>query len=379
MPNPTIDQLAFSSGRVNPFEIADAWKHRSGCKQHHRSGLLIMQNLHALASFPAGLSYLLGTERTWGSPLFFTIETINACNFRCVYCPQSNELAHLAAGRGVMDLKDFRRIIANLQSAFDIRSVSLQRDGEPLLNPRIHEYVAHLTQHGIAAGFSSNCSRLNDEVIGHLLDAGLRRIKTDFCADPERYELLRVRGRWQETLDGVRRLLAIAEKKSLPLTIGITDLGTHGASRAESRRSIAEVRNLFSPWQNRVVVIPVCFHNALGQSLINLGGYQQESRKSRYCRCHQPWVNMTVDFAGRVVCCGRDLRSELVLGNLLEQSASEIWNGDPIRKLRRALIDRHPETIGTCRACDVPWSGSYSGRYPWEKVVSFFFKPFFKM
>jgi hypothetical protein len=31
-PNPTIDQLAFSGGRINPFEIADAWKHRSGSR-----------------------------------------------------------------------------------------------------------------------------------------------------------------------------------------------------------------------------------------------------------------------------------------------------------------------------------------------------------
>jgi len=362
-------------------EDADNRKWRIGTlvEFHPGPGISMMQNLHFLGAFPTGLSYLIGTERNWGPPIVVTIETINICNFRCVYCPQSNELAHLAAGRGVMALTDFRRIVANLQSAFTIRSVSLQRDGEPLLNRRIDEYVAHLTQHGIAAGFSSNCSRLNDEIIGRLLDAGLRRVKTDFCADPERYERLRIRGRWQETLDGIRRLLAVAAKRSVPLKVCITDLGTHAVSAEESRRAIAKLRALFAPWQDRVVVIPVRFHNALGQSLVNLGGHSEKPRRGRYCRCHQPWVNVTVDFAGRVVSCCRDLRSEVVLGNLLEQSISEIWNGESMRRLRRALIERRPDTVPTCRVCDVPWSGSYSGRSPWEKGVSFFFKPFFKL
>jgi radical SAM protein with 4Fe4S-binding SPASM domain len=84
-------------------------------------------------------------------------------------------------------------------------------------------------------------------------------------------------------------------------------------------------------------------------------------------------VNFTVDFAGRVVGCCRDLRSEYVLGNLLERPASEIWNGDRMVGLRRALSEKRPEAINICKACDVPRHGSYSGRTPLEKVRNFFF------
>jgi len=80
-----------------------------------------------------------------------------------------------------------------------------------------------------------------------------------------------------------------------------------------------------------------------------------------------------VDFAGRVVGCCRDLRSEYALGNLLEQPASEIWNGERMMQLRRALSEKRPEDINICKACDVPWHGSYSGRTPLEKVRNFFF------
>jgi hypothetical protein len=42
-----------------------------------------MHNLRHLNRVTTGLSYLLQRDRVWGQPVFFTIETINTCNFRC--------------------------------------------------------------------------------------------------------------------------------------------------------------------------------------------------------------------------------------------------------------------------------------------------------
>jgi radical SAM protein with 4Fe4S-binding SPASM domain len=337
-----------------------------------------MQNLRFLRAVPTGLSYLLAIEKSWGSPLVVTIETINVCNFRCIYCPQSDELVHFTAGTGIMPLADFQKILANLLSAFKIQSVSLQRDGEPLLNPRIDEYVSHVVQHGIVAGFSTNCSKLSDQLVERLLDAGLTRIKTDFCVDPGQYESLRVRGSWSETLDGMRRILAASVKKSIAFRLAITDLGVHRLDLEESRRSAAQLRALFAAWPDRIVIKSARLHNALGESIVTLAT-AAKTNPDRYCRCHQPWVNLVVDFAGRVVCCGRDLRSEVVLGNLLEQPAETIWNGEAMRHLRRSLIDQRQDAVATCQKCDVPWSGSYSGQSPWSKALSLFFDPLFKM
>jgi iron-sulfur cluster protein len=75
----------------------------------------------------------------------------------------------------------------------------------------------------------------------------------------------------------------------------------------------------------------------------------------------------------RVVACCRDLRSEYVIGNLLEEPAREIWNGPRMAALRRALVERRPEAIGVCASCDVPWSGSYAGRTPLQRIQGFFF------
>mgnify|MGYP001373135380 CR=1 FL=1 len=91
-----------------------------------------MQNLRHLNRVSTGISYLLQRDRVWGQPVFFTIETINSCNFRCIYCPQSAPEHHFVNGRGIMSLEDFKRVIANLRSCFDVRIVSLHRDGDAL-------------------------------------------------------------------------------------------------------------------------------------------------------------------------------------------------------------------------------------------------------
>ncbi len=106
-----------------------------------------------------------------------------------------------------MSLEDFKRIIANLRSCFDVRIVSLHRDGEPLLNKRLEAYIEHLTELGIYVTVSSNCSLLSQERAERLVAAGLRMVGTDFCADKATYERLRVKGVWEETLDGIRHLL----------------------------------------------------------------------------------------------------------------------------------------------------------------------------
>jgi radical SAM protein with 4Fe4S-binding SPASM domain len=332
----------------------------------------MMQNLRHLNRVSTGLSYLLRRERVWGQPVFFTIETINSCNFRCVYCPQSDQEHHFVNGRGIMSLEDFKRIIANLRAAFDVRIVSLHRDGEPLLNKRLEAYIEHLTELGIYVTVSSNCSLLSAERAGRLVDAGLRMVGTDFCADPALYERLRARGVWQETLEGIRHLLRAGTERNADFRIVIKDMATHAAPAKDAGALMGQTRALFGEWPDRVTVMPVYFHNALGESLMNLAQPSGTPERTLYTLCHQPWVNFTIDFAGRVVGCCRDLRSEYALGNLLEQPAAEIWNGERMRQLRQALIQKRPQDISICKACDVPWQGSYSGRTPFEKVRNFF-------
>lgn len=336
-----------------------------------------MNNLRYLARIPTGLSYLLKRESNWGQPVFFTIETVNSCNFRCIYCPQSDQGNHFINGQGTMSFDDFKKIVANIRSAFDMRIVSLHRDGEPLLNKRLDKFIAHLTELGVYVTISTNCSLLPWERAQRLIASGLRMAGTDFCADPELYERLRARGVWTRTLEGIRNLLRAGTEAKADFRVVIKDIATNRCPPDKAGPLMEQTRKLFAEWPGRVNMMPVYFHNALGESLVNLSDARATGSSpapgAPYTLCHQPWVNLTVDYAGRVVGCCRDLRSEYVLGDLLHEPAAEIWNGEKMRQLRRALAEKHPERIDICKGCDVPWQGSYSGRGPLEKIRNFFF------
>ena len=326
-----------------------------------------------LGHLPAVLSYVAGSEVSLGAPIFFSIETVNLCNLRCVYCPQSRPEEHFVNGRGRMTLAQFDVILVRLVEAFRPRLVSLHRDGEPLLHPEIEDFVRRARARGMSVSFSSNGTLLTAERARGLIAAGLGMINSDFCADPATYESLRAGARWQRAHDGLRHILAAAEAAGAPFRLVIKDIAATRHDADANRALVARTRDLFRDYAARVTVVPVHFHNALGKSAQDLSAKPRNGRPPAYGLCHQPWIGMTIDWAGRVVACCRDLRSEYVLGNLLTQPAAEIWNGEPARALRRALAARNPGAISTCATCDLPWNGSYSGHTPTDRIRSFLF------
>jgi radical SAM protein with 4Fe4S-binding SPASM domain len=328
-----------------------------------------VQNLEYLRFLPTGLGYLFGRESTPGPPVFFTIETLNTCNLRCVYCPQSAGSEHFVNGRGTMSLASFERILTALSDAFGIKTVSLHRDGEPLLNRHLEDFVAAAANRGLAVTLSTNATRATPERARALLAAGLRMANTDFCADPSVYESLRVGGRWSDARDGVRNFLEAAGAAGGDFRFVIKDLDARDSEGRVLPDRLRATRELFDPATERLSVIPVHFHNALGESASDLS---RKGPRQRYNLCHLPWVNMTIDWSGRVVACCRDLRSEYILGNILEQDPWSIWNGDAMRALRRALRRRRPQDINVCANCDLPWNGSYSGSSPLGRIGRFF-------
>lgn len=316
-------------------------------------------NVGYLKYASVGINFLLKrTKLPPGKLIGLTIETTNICNFKCIYCPQSDPENHFINGKGIMELKTFQTVLDNILENFAPRFVSLHRDGEPLVNKRLEEYVSYTRSKGLKTGISSNCSLLPEERAKSLIDSGLAFVKTDFCADPHVYEKLRAGGRWKKTYDGMRNLLSEAKRRGGYFQLTITDISTYGLSPEQAASNMKKLGELFADYEAYVGVMPVHFHNALDESVERMG----EPTDGDYTLCHHPWVHITVDFKGNVVPCCRDLRSEYVCGSLLDTPMREIWNNERFLKLRRALVDKRPDEINICGKCDLPYRGSYSGK-----------------
>ncbi|MFH1754249.1 MAG: radical SAM protein [Candidatus Latescibacterota bacterium] len=334
-------------------------------------------NLGYIKKAKVGLNYFLKRTRLpAGQIVGFTIEPTNICNLRCVYCPQSDHDNHFINGRGYMSFETFKSILDNLLADFTPNYVSLHRDGEPMLNKELDQFIQYTVSKGLKAIMSSNCTLLTKERSEALLQSGLSLIKTDFCADKKLYEELRAGAKWDTTYEGMLNILSLARTMKKSFQLNITDISTHGVSKTLAGERTSALGKLFNDYNDDVVITRVHFHNALEESVTSLGRRQDMPKK--YTLCHHPWVHIVVDFKGNVVPCCRDLRSECICGSLLNNKMSFIWNDKPFLDIRTALKDQKPEEINICGKCDLPYAGSYSGTGFASRVKNLFFSKMWK-
>jgi radical SAM protein with 4Fe4S-binding SPASM domain len=316
----------------------------------------------------------MGRMRVLSGPIHIHLEIVNACNFQCVYCPQSKQEDHFnIIGKGEMRFSAFQTIVDKIMDTWPIDAIVLTRDGEPLLHPELPRFVAYAANKGLHVAIGSNGSLFTKERVAPLLDSGLGAVKSDFCADKDQYERLRKGGRWEKTYEGYKNLLEYAQQKKLPCHLRLLDLNTYDLKRKEDiSKSLMNLRKLFPYPDERISVGPVMMHNALNQSLLTLSTSSRQS-KAKYNLCHHPWVEMVIDCQGNVVGCCRDLRSEYIVGNVLgaDDLMTEIWNGERMQYLRRSLVKKSPQAVPICSECDMPWGVSYAGRGVAGKIVRF--------
>jgi len=72
-----------------------------------------------------------------------------------------------------------------------------------------------------------------------------------------------------------------------------------------------------------------------------------QSRSKSHRWCLSPWQTLPVDVDGNVTIC--DCRPQAMLGNLLEEPFTGIWNGTAMQTHRRLMRSQTPPA--DCLAC----------------------------
>lgn len=124
-------------------------------------------------------------ERRWR---LLQVESALACNLRCVMCPWA-EIRKNLENRGLMSQEVWERIRPHLRQA---TSIDFTGGGEPLLQPRLVEWVAEATTAGCETGILTNGLLLDTDMARALIDAGLDWICVSMDgATQEEYEKIR--------------------------------------------------------------------------------------------------------------------------------------------------------------------------------------------
>lgn len=316
-------------------------------------------------------------------PTLANIEITTRCNMACGHCART--FLRLREGRD-MERGVFQRVLEQLPHAFRVTLVGL---GEPLLHPGVVDLVARAAREGRRVGLVTNGMALDRGLARDLCRAGLASLTFSLdSARPERAAALRPGSDLARIAANIRTFLEERERApfgrvgasvfcalsgSAPEELGaivelaielgldaltVTDLNypenqersLHRALTPQISRSLdRELRRALS---RGLPVFPVHAIEALAverrfRELVVLRGEVIAGRQPCHSHCHSPWQTIPVNVHGKVAMC--DCQPAKVVGNILEDAFSLIWNGESMCDHRARMLSDEPPY--PCRMC----------------------------
>lgn len=280
------------------------------------------------------------------------LETYNVCNLRCKMCTYSN----MTRKKVLMSMDLFKKIIDD-SVANNVKEVSLNFICEPLLDPLLFERIKYAKSKGLTVTFNSNGCLLTEEKIDALLDTGLDSVWFSLDAiTKETYEKIRIGGDFEKAKNNIIKLIEKRNQKGIEKP-SIT------VSFVTQKDNYQEISKFKSFWKECADNVHIGWINPMGKE--GVSNAELELKGSRYLYpCRPIFHEMTVMSNGKVVLCCVDYDGSIVLGDLNEQTISEIWNSDKIKKIREVHISGHGDEIKLCRdtKCRILYK---DGAYVW--------------
>jgi len=311
-------------------------------------------------------------------PVVYNIETTNACNMRCEMCPRTTMMT-----RPVKTLKKetFEQITNQLKpfstqewsawetfckTEYGISSTDMSENhfflyiipkviqlhgyGDPLLDKNMADYVRLLHENGFLSYFSCNPANIDITATRKMFESNLDYIKysLESVSDTTHKKIRGTASNFSDSYKKILELLALKKEQGYKTVIIITMLNLNREDQMEDFRKLQEA------FAGKEVYIYLKSED------------QQWYRKDFHGTaaihwseiCKHPWMSMTIKSDGAAAMCMEDFNNEIVLGNALEESLSDIWNGEKYRQFRWDHFNKKPGLKCTDQ-CDMHLIGEY--------------------
>jgi len=240
-----------------------------------------------------------------------------------------------------MDLSLFRKII---DEGKDFLEFAVPYGvGEPLLNPEIYDMIAYCRSVGVPSGISTNATILTADASRRLIEAGLDYIIFAFDgATPETFEKYRKGADFHKVRENIHTFLRV--KKELRSRIFCI------IQLVRLRDNRNEIPDLIRMWRvkgiDEIRIKKDEVHND-GSAVPGENG----SRPPLKHPCYLLWRGpMYVHYDGTVYpCCY--IYPEEPVGNLKQSSLQEVWNSEPMVRIREAHVKGDLSAYRACRNC----------------------------
>ncbi|MBF0385810.1 MAG: radical SAM protein, partial [Candidatus Omnitrophica bacterium] len=138
-------------------------------------------------------------------PPYLQIEPASVCNYRCVFCYQTDKSFNSAKSgyMGFMSFSLFKKIIGQIEG--NIEFLSIASRGEPMLCPDVNKMLLFCRGKFLGLKLNTNGSKLSEENCHAILSGGVNTVVFSVDAvDKKSYEKFRVNGDFEKVLNNIK-------------------------------------------------------------------------------------------------------------------------------------------------------------------------------
>lgn len=301
-------------------------------------------------------------------PKIYYIDPCNLCNLKCPFCITSYSQEHHE--RGVMTLTDFKIVVEKISSHAD--EVRLFNWGEPFLNKNILPMIKFASELSLKV---STCSNLSFRVFDNnyaedVVKSGLSELTVSIDgASQLTYGKYRVGGNYDVVINNIKEIQKAKRKLKSRYPIIIWQFLINGYNEHEIVKAIKVAKQLsiellFGPmfvqqhpeWlssyhnnSNKVKLLyfitSVIFNRWKEYFAAIKNGMYLRKHLSRKLPgwCIQVYDSMIINWDGNVFPCCTIYDDRMSMGNIINESLEEIWNGDKFRRCREYIYNYDKE------------------------------------
>jgi MoaA/NifB/PqqE/SkfB family radical SAM enzyme len=268
-------------------------------------------------------------------PIMVDVEPVGLCNMRCTMCPTG--LGALGRPGGFMTDATHAAILretAPFHSA--IRYIGF---GEPLMHPRIVEFVRAATEAGRITHINTNATKLTPELAKQLCEAGLSSIKFSFQGtDRETYAAMRR----MDFFEGMIAAIGMMREARGDLTFPFIAAST--STTDETPEMVEAFRNRLSPLVDHLSIGYTIF-DYIDMSAIppkQRARFEAAAALAKRDRqhpspCPEVFTKVTLHWDGAARVCCNDHSGLTDLGNVNDASMASIWRHRTMEGYRERL------------------------------------------
>lgn len=284
-------------------------------------------------------------------PNLINIETASVCNLRCNHCPShSSETAIGPRQFGFLDYELFLTLMDEIDAS-GVREISLHKDGEPLLHPKITDIlrrVKKVRNHHVY--LTTNGHKLTTEACRAILESKIDVLNVSIGAATEK-SYSRIRGRnLNKVVQNVDRFLAYRKKADFKTKVLVQIIDLNDTDMKH------EIQMFKSFWESRDVEVQVWPE-------LTWGFRNARQRKTYRYPCFSLWNSFTINSDGLVSACCMDWNQSLIVGDTNIDTIQTIWQAREFSEIRQSHRINDYKRYKLCVKCNYwewqPMLGNY--------------------